>query len=61
MRSLLSLVILAGIAFVLVAMYVAPSDADLRGWYLRNACEHLDKVSRKICAPMREADIARPI
>ncbi len=61
MRSLLSLVLLAAIALVLVALYVAPSNPDLRTWYLRNACEHLDKVSPKICAPMREADTARPI
>ena len=59
MRSLLTLVIVGAIAFILVAMYVAPSQPDLRTWYLRNACEHLDKMSPKICEPLRDGDGAR--
>lgn len=54
MRSLLTLVIVGAIAFILVGMYVAPSQPELRTWYLRNACEHLDKMSLKICAPIRD-------
>jgi hypothetical protein len=60
MRSLLTLVIVGAIAFVLVAMYVAPGQPELRAWYLRNACEHLDKVSPQICTPMRRADTGTP-
>ena len=56
MRSLLLLVILVVAGFVLVGMYVAPSQPPLRTWYLQNACIHLDKVSPQICAPMREAE-----
>lgn len=56
MRSLLLLVILVVAGFVLVGMYVAPSQPPLRAWYLQNACIHLDKVSPQICAPMREAE-----
>ena len=54
MRSLLTLVIVGAIAFILVGMYVAPSQPELRTWYLRNACEHLDKMSPQICAPLRD-------
>lgn len=61
MRGLLTLIIVGAVAFVLVGMYVAPSQPALRTWYLQNACEHLDKVSREICAPARQAEVARPI
>lgn len=61
MRGLLTLIIVCAAGFVLVGMYVAPSQPELRGWYLRNACEHLDKISPKICAPARQADVTRPI
>ncbi|WP_336486754.1 hypothetical protein [Methylobacterium nigriterrae] len=56
MRNLLVLVIVLAAAFVLVAMYVAPSQPQLRAWYRDNACVHLDKVSPQICAPLRQAD-----
>ncbi|GJD97180.1 hypothetical protein [Methylobacterium iners] len=56
MRSLLALVVLAVAGFVLVGMFVAPSQPPLRAWYLNNACVHLDKVTPQICAPAREAD-----
>ncbi|MBX9932856.1 MAG: hypothetical protein K2Y56_15165 [Methylobacterium sp.] len=56
MRNLLLLVILVVAGFVLVGMYVAPTQPSLRTWYLQNACVHLDKVSPQICAPMREAE-----
>lgn len=60
MRSLITLIIVGAVAFVLVGLYVAPSQPDLRAWYLRNACEHLDKVSPELCAPMRRADVGTP-
>lgn len=60
MRSLLTLIIVGAIAFVLVGMYVAPGQPELRTWYLRNACEYLDKVSPQICAPMRKAEVGMP-
>jgi hypothetical protein len=60
MRSLLTLVIVGAIAFVLVGMYVAPGQPELRSWYLRNACQYLDKASPEICAPMRRADTGMP-
>ena len=60
MRSLLTLIIVGAIAFVLVAMYVAPVQPELRAWYLRNACEHLDKASPQICARLRKAEIGYP-
>lgn len=60
MRSLLTLIIVGAIAFVLVAMYVAPSQPEMRAWYLRNACEHLDKASPQICAPLRKAESGTP-
>lgn len=56
MRSLLSLIILVVAGFVLVGMFVAPSQPPLRAWYLNNACEHLDKVTTQICAAARQAD-----
>ena len=56
MRSLLFLIILVVAGFVLVGMFLAPSQPSLRTWYLQNACEHLDKITTQICAPMRQAD-----
>ncbi len=55
MRNLLLLLILLGGGFVLVAMYVAPTQPELRAWYLENACTTLDKVSTQICDPIRKA------
>lgn len=60
MRSLLTLIIVGAVAFVLVAMYVAPSQPELRAWYLRNACEYLDKASPQICAPLRRTETGSP-
>lgn len=54
MRNLLVLVILVVAGFILVGMYVAPSQPALREWYLKNACEHLDKLTTQICAPLRQ-------
>ncbi|WP_019904393.1 hypothetical protein [Methylobacterium sp. 77] len=54
MRNILTLIVLGFVGFVLVAMFVAPTQPDLRAWYLKNACEHLDKVSAKICDPLRQ-------
>lgn len=59
MRNILTLALLGAIGFVLVALYVAPSQPDLRRWYLDHACEHLDKVSPTLCQPLRDADGAR--
>ncbi|KQP59138.1 hypothetical protein [Methylobacterium sp. Leaf108] len=59
MRNLLLLIIIAVAGFVLVAMYVAPTQPGLRTWYLQNACVHLDKLSPQICAPAREAEGAQ--
>ncbi|GLS45842.1 hypothetical protein [Methylobacterium brachythecii] len=56
MRNLLVLLIVLGAGFVLVGMYVAPNQPQLRDWYLANACQSLDKVSPQICAPIRRAD-----
>lgn len=56
MRNLLTLIIVGLAGFVLVGMYVAPNQPEMRAWYLAHACEHLDKVSPQICAPMRQAD-----
>jgi hypothetical protein len=61
MRNILTLVVLGAVGFVLVALYVAPTQPELRAWYLANACEHLDKVSAQICRPLRDADGARGI
>ena len=41
MRLVISIIALLGI-FVLVAMFVAPHEPTLRGWYLNNACPLLD-------------------
>ena len=54
MRLLISIIALLGI-FVLVAMFVAPHEPTLRGWYLNNACPLLDKMSEDICAGARRA------
>ncbi len=40
---------------MLTAMYVAPNQPELRGWYQTNACPHLDRISPKICEPIRAA------
>jgi len=61
MRNILTLVILGAVGFILVGLYIAPTQPDLRSWYLANACEHLDKLSPKLCQPMRDADGARGI
>lgn len=55
MRNLILLLILLGAGFVLTAMYVAPGQPELRGWYETNACPHLDRISPEICAPIRAA------
>lgn len=55
MRNLLLLLILFGGGFVLVAMYVAPTQPALRAWYLEHACKTLDNVSPQICDPIRKA------
>ncbi|MGU3539272.1 hypothetical protein [Methylobacterium sp. A54F] len=55
MRNLLLLLILVAAGFVLVAMYVAPTQPALRAWYRDNACVHLDKLSPQICEPIRKA------
>ena len=60
MRNLLTLLVLGAAGFVLVAMYVAPTQPELRAWYLQNACHQLDKVSPQICAPMRQSDSGQP-
>jgi hypothetical protein len=54
-RNLLLLLILIAGGFVLTAMYVAPKQPELRGWYETNACPHLDQISPKICEPIRAA------
>lgn len=55
MRNLLALLIVAAAGFVLVGMYVAPSQSGLRDWYLTSACPTLDKLSPAICDPIRKA------
>ena len=45
---LLVLVLFGG--FILIAMFVAPYQPELRAWYLENACPHLDRLSTDICA-----------
>ncbi len=55
LRNLLLLLILIAGGFVLTAMYVAPKQPELRGWYETNACPHLDRISPKICEPIRSA------
>ncbi|GEP00474.1 hypothetical protein [Methylobacterium haplocladii] len=56
MRNLLVLLIVLVGGFVLVGMFVAPNQPELRTWYLANACQHLDKVSPQICDPIRKAE-----
>ncbi|MFK5598752.1 hypothetical protein ACFZ8E_17395 [Methylobacterium sp. HMF5984] len=56
MRNLLLALIVLAAGFVLVAMYIAPTQPGLRTWYRDNACVHLDKVSPQICAPIRQAE-----
>lgn len=58
MRIILAIAGLLGI-FVLVAMTVAPSQPPVRDWYLKNACDQLDKISTDICAAMRR-EAGRP-
>lgn len=55
LRNLLLLLILLAGGFVLTAMYIAPGQPELRGWYESHACEHLDRISPKICEPIRAA------
>jgi hypothetical protein len=55
LRSLLILLVLVAGGFVLTAMFVAPKQPELRGWYETNACPHLDKISPQICEPIRAA------
>jgi hypothetical protein len=59
MRLIILLVALLG-GFVLVGMLVAPSQPDLRDWYLQNACPYLDQVSSDICAAARRAAAGQP-
>ncbi|HMO27949.1 hypothetical protein [Enterovirga sp.] len=54
LRLILAIAGVLGI-FILVAMTVAPSQPELRGWYLAHACGHLDRISPDICAAMRRA------
>lgn len=59
MRLVLTVVALLG-GFILVAMLVAPHQAEMRAWYLDNACSHLDKLSTDICAAIRrESGVGR--
>ena len=51
LRLIVGLVALVG-GFILVAMLVAPSQPNLRAWYLENACPMLDKLSTDICAAL---------
>lgn len=55
MRNLIALLIIAAAGFVLVGMYVAPTQPGLGAWYQANACQHLDKISDQICDPIRKA------
>ena len=55
MRNLLAILIVAAAGFVLVGMYVAPSQPALREWYHASACPTLDKISPMICDPIRKA------
>ncbi|GBU18428.1 MULTISPECIES: hypothetical protein [Methylobacterium] len=56
MRNLIGLLVVLAAAFLLVGIYVAPNQPELRAWYRDNACVHLDKLSAKICEPIRKAD-----
>ena len=49
---LLVLIAIVG-GFILVAMFIAPTQPTLRAWYLENACQHIDKLSTDVCAAMR--------
>jgi hypothetical protein len=51
-RLLILLLVLFG-GFILLAMFGAPYQPELRAWYLQNACPHLDKLSTDVCAAMR--------
>ena len=51
LRLIIGLVALVG-GFILVAMLVAPSQQNLRAWYLENECPTLDKLSTDICAAL---------
>jgi hypothetical protein len=51
LRLIVGVVALVG-GFILVAMLVAPSQPQLRAWYLENACPTLDKLSTDICAAL---------
>ena len=55
MRNLLLLLIVFAASFVLVGLYVAPSQPTLRDWYRTSACPTLDKISPSICDPIRKA------
>ncbi|GJE28321.1 hypothetical protein [Methylobacterium organophilum] len=54
MRSLIVLIVILAAGFVLTAMFIAPNQPELRSWYQTNACPHLDKISPKICEPIRK-------
>lgn len=55
MRNLLALLVFLAAGFVLVGIYVAPTQPGLRDWYQSNACPTLDKLSPQICEPIRKA------
>ena len=55
MRNLLALVIILFAGFVLVGIYVAPTQPGVRDWYQTNACPTLDKLTTQICDPIRKA------
>ena len=57
-RLLLLLLVLFG-GFILLAMFVAPYQPELRRWYLENACPHLDKLSTDICAAVKREAAAK--
>ena len=59
-RPLFSLLAIFG-GFVLVGMLVAPSQPEMRSWYLQHACPVLDQLSPDICAAIRRESAARPI
>ena len=52
LRLVLLLLVLIGV-FILIAMFVAPYQPQLRTWYLENACPYLDKLSTDVCAAAR--------
>ena len=55
LRLIVGLVALVG-GFILVAMLVAPSQPQLREWYLESACPTLDKLSTDICAALHRGE-----